>query len=117
MLRYQRDRTQTPKSGWHVQLPWPQHPRQKGKRTAGRVGSFLPDSHLLIGAPGFGNLIFALVLEEERSLPIGTITRLGALLMLIQPGRELEQRVRSFSKKSAEFGLFVFFFKETNFLL
>lgn len=36
----------------------------------GRISSFLPDLHLLIGAPGFENLIFVHVLEEERSLPI-----------------------------------------------
>lgn len=69
MLWYLRDRTQTPTGEWRVWLPWSQHPCQKGKRTTGRISSFLSD--LLIGAPGFGNLICACVLEEERSLPIG----------------------------------------------
>lgn len=59
----------------------------------GRISSFLPDLHLLIGASGFGNLISAHVLEEERSFPTEGGITLGAILMLIRPGRESEQHV------------------------
>lgn len=53
--------------------------------------------------------------RKEVSLE-GGVTTLSALLMLTQPGRELEQCVQNLSKASAELCLFVVFFTETNIL-
>lgn len=74
---------------------------------------FLSDLHLIIGVLGFEKLIFVHVLQEERNLPTQRGYYAGVLPAASHANTAREHCVWSLSNQSAEFDLFVVFFRET----